>query len=168
MKTTRFLLTAFAAAMMMTACEGDDNMKSVPDPAGTITANISASTDISFSETGNHEAWYLWWTTPNNFVIASNSYFTTSNFDFYRICVCDVGRVGGLGSITEIPTSGYSQQITDEDDSIACQVGHGYIFKMEKLYYGQPTGDISYVRLYVAEKLTNGAKVKYQYPFIPE
>ena len=65
---------------------GGDSGQSVPDPPGTITANISASTSI------NTSYGRIYWTSPDNFVLDSRYYNLAS--------ICDLGAIQGLGNIT--------------------------------------------------------------------
>jgi hypothetical protein len=78
--------------------------------------------------------------------------------------------VSGLGDIKNIPASGFSQPTLDNDASITCETGHGYIAKIE-YRENNTTKLILYIRLYVVESIVDetgkitGAKIKYQYPF---
>ena len=162
----------------------DDNGTSIipSDPAGTITADIGAAswlgyppyqsgTFISFFDEidTTYLVWDLAWGEPNNFVYASRVHMV-GTWDV-AISVCDLGEKKGLGDIQTIPSDGYSGQGTS--NTIACNVGHGYVFRIENLSGNQPSGVIRYyARLYVVESIMTsdsiiGAKVKYQYPFKP-
>jgi hypothetical protein len=167
-------LILFSLIFIYSGCQKDDNLKPVPDPAGTITSNISANTSIAFGN--EHIIWSLWWTSPNNFATASNYWVGTSFWYFYRVSTCDLGKMNGLGNIDKIPTNGFTNPESWVSSSVACEKGHGYVIKAERLYEDQglpqlPTGEVFYVRLYVVESLTStsggimGAKIKYQYPF---
>jgi hypothetical protein len=79
----------------------------------------------------------------------------------------------GLGNITTIPKTGFTAS-TDNyylTNAIACEAGHGYVFRLIDYFYGAV--DSTYARLYVVSSLTStdggimGAQVKYQYPFNP-
>jgi hypothetical protein len=39
--------------------------------------------------------------------------------------------MAGLGNITKIPTSGFTIPKWLSDNSVACEVGHGYVIKYE-------------------------------------
>jgi hypothetical protein len=123
----------------------------VPDPPGTITANISENTRIDVYSS------YIRWCTPDNF-----------DLEGYYISICNLGAMSGLGNITKIPTSGFTAP-RSRNTSVACEEGHGYVIKLE---YSSGSNPI-YVRLYVVESIVSttggimGAKVKYQCPFEP-
>jgi len=171
MKKSKLIL-ATAAVVLMAALAGcgksadnpspNDPNTPVADPEGTMTANISQTTEIGIQSCGN-----IRWTTPNNFNLVG--YATAQNSGVFSIC--DLGAMRGLGNITSIPQSGY----IDGGGSIinsaaACEVGHGYVIKAE---YQGSVWSTTYVRLYVEESIIStdggimGAKVKYQYPFTP-
>jgi hypothetical protein len=134
----------------------------VPDPAGTITANIaeSSSTRINIVERG-----LIGWTAPDNFYLSG---YWGNYTIFASISICNLGAMSGLGNITKIPASGFTAPTSSSNSSVACEAGHGYVVKFEV-----NGGDPEYLRLYVVESIVNtsggiiGAKVKYQYPFVP-
>jgi hypothetical protein len=169
-KFFRFLSLVFVAASLaiFTGCEKDpDNPhNSVPDPAGTITANISESTGILEWNVGSGD-FRVRWCKPDNFRLQGYSEFIT----YMLISVCNLGTVAGLGNITEIPTSGFSNPTFDTNTEVACEVGHGYVIKIEG--FSSTIKPTVYIRLYVVESIVStsggimGAKVKYQYPFEP-
>ena len=146
-----FLIQALIALSLVcvTGCSKDDpsnSNSSVPDPEGTVTANISENRSIMLS--ANTYSFGIGWTEPNNFWLGATS-------------ICDMGAMKGLGNITKIPQTGY----TSDNTTVACQVGHGYVVVLGPAY--------AYARLYVVSSLVNtsggimGATVKYQYPFNP-
>jgi len=133
----------------------DDPNKPLPDPIGTVTANISQNTRIDIPGIGS-----ISWTEPDNFALKCEEY------DYlYIVSICDLGEMKGLGNITNNPTTGFTVPAW-ENTAVACQSGHGYVVKFEK-----PFAATQYVRLYVAEPITSfgssiiGAKVKYLYKF---
>jgi hypothetical protein len=140
----------------------------VPDPEGTVTANISSSTRIDISDKNIYAYGIIGsieWTEPDNFDLNDDRY----HYYYYAssVSICDMGQMRGLGNITNIPQTGYSSpQYTNS--AVACESGHGYVVKFERTDYF-----IYYVRLYVVEPIVStlggimGAKVKYQYPFEP-
>ncbi len=162
-RITILLVTVVTMIMMTTACKKDDDANnpntSVPDPAGTITSNISENTYINFYETEQHYIGRLLWAKPDNFYLEGGN-------NFY-ISICNMGRMNGLGNITHIPTSGFSAPTYNSSKEIACEAGHGYVIKIEKPTFAKTY----YARLYVVEPIVSttggimGAKVKYQYPF---
>ena len=167
-----YLIALFSIALIsMSSCSKDDDEQSAPDPQGTITANISESTRISFfDEYMNYEILELYLYFPNNFIIYGKEIFDHSYSKWYYcyISVCNVGKIRGLGDIKKIPQTGFSTE-KKLDTSIACEVGYGYVFKIRSEFSNRDF----YVRLYVEELLVStlggiiGAKVKYQYPFEP-
>jgi hypothetical protein len=152
-------------------CEDKDDPNdpdnAVPDPTGTITVNI---TEITREEEGiiiglfGGIAWYP----PNNFLLGCNDYNENGNWQHYNVSICNLGSMSGLGNITKIPASGFTVP-SELNLSVACEEGHGYVVKFEKEDGSSP----EYVRLYVVESIVStsggimGAKVKYQYPFVP-
>jgi hypothetical protein len=169
-----FLISCLLATCMclVFGCGKDDPAdpdNKVPDPPGTITVNIS---DVSKLETeaelealaitiksSNSTIGAIAWYPPDNLLLAGNDYV---------VSICNLGAMSGLGNITKIPTSGFTTP-SEFDLSGACEAGHGYVVKFEKEDGSNPT----YVRLYVVESIVSttggimGAKVKYQYPFVP-
>jgi len=131
----------------------------LPDPEGTVTANISTTTRIDI--TNNQDNGYIKWTGPDNFNIYGGYYNTR------LVSICNLGAMKGLGNITNIPQTSYTTP-QYSTTTVACEVGHGYVIKFESLNYGT-----LFVRLYVQESIINtsggvmGAMVKYQYPFAP-
>ncbi|MDR2131217.1 MAG: hypothetical protein LBP56_08685 [Odoribacteraceae bacterium] len=159
MKNTLFLLVT-AAAMLFAGCGDDDDPNDpnnrVPDPEGTVTANISDDSDTYIRLSNPHGN--IGWSSPDNFYL----------YAYDRVSICDLGPMRGLGNITSIPSTGFSAP-KSRDESVACEAGHGYVVKFE-----HNDGSVAvYVRLYVVEPVVSttggimGAKVKYQYPFEP-
>ena len=169
MKRVNFFFVGclLATSMFFAGCESTNNpdnpSTSVPDPAGTMTANLAESVGITA------EYAYIYWTKPDNFHLLSMSYYPSTGQYGCTISICDVGKIAGLGNITQISLSGFSASDVNIS-GIACETGHGYIIKLQDNFYGGPT---IYVRLYVVEKIVStsggvmGAKVKYQFPFEP-
>ena len=159
------LLSSF---FVLTGCKKDaDNENSVSDPQGTITANISESSYFHvFYDDDNFAIVTVRWCSPDNFYLEkSYTWFYEEN---WKISICDLGSMKGLGNITIIPASGFTVPAY-KNTSIACETKHGYVIKCERIGLGQ----VVYVRLYVEESIIStsggimGAKVKYQYPFEP-
>jgi hypothetical protein len=152
------MLTAFA-------CDKDDPndpKNSVPDPPGTITANISDDISIGIDYDEGH-CGSIGWCSPDNFrLFAGGGYYES-------VSICNLGVISGLGNITRIPTSGFTVP-SRSNSSIACEEGYGYVIKFESERANK--GPV-YVRLYVVESIVSttggimGAKVRYQYPFVP-
>jgi hypothetical protein len=165
MKKKLFLMMIAAAAIIFAGCSKDDDPNNsdntVPDPAGTLSANITESTSASLD--GMYVAWYP----PNNLWLHTS--YGGPNF-YTNFSICDMGKVNGLGAITTIPTIGYTEEVNVQTKTMPCELGHGYVIKVR---WWMTSGEIYYVRLYVSELIENnngtliGAKVKYQYPFNP-
>jgi len=173
-----FLLSAkFLLAILIClplSCNKDDSTNpnnpgnSVPDPEGTVTANISEMTDFEFTD-DNLGLGRLAWSRPDNIALCGAWYIGENRC---YASICNIGKVNGLGSIKNIPSSGFSTPTFNEwNNSTACEKGHGYVIKFDKRNNG--TVKIIYVRLFVVETIISttgsimGAKVKYQYPFEP-
>ena len=152
-----------AVMLVVVGCKKDNDSDAsnpntpVPDPGGTITANISESVFITISgDIGGT----IGWTAPDNFKLSS---------DKGKVSICDIGVMKGLGNIINIPQTGYSEALTNSQ-VVAFQQEHGYMIKFERSELSIPP---VFVRLYVEEPIINvmneiiGAKVKYQYPFKP-
>jgi len=162
------LVGVFLLAITFAACEKNNNDPSNPnnpvsDPEGTITANISETTYIYFG-TSVYNTGYIGWLKPDNFYLCGDKYLRIN-----KVSICELGLVNGLGSITNIPQTGYTIPAL-ENSTVACESKNGYVAKLELLV---EDGIIlsKYVRLYVVEPIVStlggimGAKVKYQYPF---
>jgi hypothetical protein len=157
-------LAAFAAAAV--SCgkgEPLDPYAIVPDPRGTITANISEETAIDVNVNVNGEdrqVGVIGWAFPDNFQIGA--------YDPYYASICDLDSMRGLGNINLHPAYSEYVDLGEYSKSTACEAGHGYVVWFSSSASG---GRTVYVRLYVVEKLLNtkggiiGARVKYQYPF---
>ena len=130
---------------------GTDN--SVPDPEGTITFSMANSGIRLGSNTAEQRGAGIGFANDGIWVA-----MTTSNNLFCQNCtIASIGKVAGLGDIKKIPSSGFASMI-------AIETGCGYVVKCNDGTYG---------RLYVVEWVIStsnaiiGAKVKYQYPFVP-
>jgi len=141
----------------ITFLDGPDTPKDttvVKDPEDTFTVNIGENAGINIPINGR-----IYWTAPNNFYVSGNP---------YSVSICDLGKVKGLGYITEIPKKVFTTPLLF-NSAIACEPGHGYVVKFERGNTVPP----QYVRLYVVKHLYNtygeivGEEVKYQYPFEP-
>ena len=149
-------IVAILAVLFVASCskKGNDPTNpnnSVPDPAGTVTANITDNTEIEIGDYG-----YISWISPDNFHLYSYG-------GDAKKFICDLGQMNGLGNIASVPQTGFTA-LGNHSTTVACEKGHGYVVKFE----GNGT---YYVRLYVVEPILGagggviGAKVKYQYPF---
>ena len=138
--------------------ENGNGNTTIADPVGTITANISESTMIEILSGG-----YILWAKPNNFYL-----YHSHGYVGPTVSICNLGAMRGLGNITNIPQTGYTNP-GNVNKEVACEIGNGYVIKFEG---GALTAPL-FVRLYVVESIIStsggimGAKVKYQYPFKP-
>ena len=127
----------------------------VPDPVGTITANISESTSISM----NTYYGAVKWTKPDNLYLYGN---------YCRVSICNLGKVKGLGNIANklnnvgsLPQTGWTI-LAYSNYEVACETGHGYVIK-----YSYSDEIVGALALYVVEPIIStsggimGAKVKY-------
>lgn len=158
MKTFRLLAYAFAmtvAALAMGSCSSDepedpnkpeevDPTKPVDDPVGTIVLRMRNDNETLLGD---------FIISPENNFRAKEYYSTKERFSY----IASLGHVSGLGNITAIPLTGWSQEM-------AVTPGNGYV------QYNERTG--KFYRMYVVEwmNLANdggicGAVVKYQTPF---
>jgi hypothetical protein len=165
------MIAAFAAVAVSCSKDEDpsdpnDPNSVVPDPEGTITANISPDTRIIVRDVDyNSNVGNIGWTRPDNFDLYSD-------FGDVYVSICDLGEMKGLGNITSIPSTGYTTPTYAHrgDESVACEAGHGYVVKFE-IFSNNPNlnREPIYTRLYVVEPIVStvggimGAKVKYYY-----
>ena len=178
-----------AGVTMFSGCNKDDpdnedngngnENTTIADPVGTITANIAIGAEIKLRM--DNTDCTVSWTKPDNIWIRGDVYWYDNHYPYgkyvYFISICSVGKINGLGAITKIQTSGYTNPTEGSNGTLSCDVGYGYIIKIEKKdeYDGimQPTQQTTYARMYVVESIVStgggvmGAKVKYQYPFEP-
>lgn len=140
---------------------GCGKMGSVSDPKGTIEANIRNDPGGVRIELEDYEI-ALMMDQSNNF-IPTHLVRATGFYPDFKIA--SVGKVSGLGAITKIPESGWS-------DAAAVKPGYGYVLKTGGTDGGRPIR-VEYARVYVKEWMTTtgdliiGCKVAYQAPFIP-
>ena len=164
---------------IMVAFMSSCSKETTPDPPGTITTNLVSNVilydgpmttpystiyqtygyvqmivgmnpstlNTSFQEKiGTDGVGYTNWTVLSNDISAAN-----------------IGAVGGLGDVTQKPTSGYTV-------SSILEVGHGYVVRYKKSYNSSDQ-NYFYARFYVSEWIIStsggiiGAKVNMQYPF---
>lgn len=164
----RHLTIALTVLSMLSSCGKDDPElpdspdtpdtpevidpdKPVPDPAGTVTVNIVNDDEtISLGE-------------PISIAMDNGNNFRA--YSYVGSCkIVNVGKVAGLGNITEIPTSGWKEKA-------AVVPGEGYVLLWSR--YDSYTGitEQSFARVYVVgymESTTGGimgAQIKYQCPF---
>jgi hypothetical protein len=147
--------------------ENGEKDVAVPDPVGTITANIAYEVSISIITGKNHGS--IGWQNSDNFYLKGSLKKKKSfNNKYYNVSICNLGKMEGLGNITRIPQAGFSYP-EEINSSVACESGHGYVIKFEL----KPKQAPVYVRLYIVGPIIStgggikGAMVKYQYPFVP-
>jgi hypothetical protein len=168
-KLLRFLSLVLVAASLATfaGCDKDpDNPhNSVPDPAGTITANISEDSEIRI-EYGGDIYGDIGWHVPDNFYITGRYLHPVAGAQVY-VTICDLGAMSGLGNIQFPESNPGCTPFSTSISSVACEQGHGYL-----VVFSHQSQSVV-VRLYVVEPIVStsggimGAKVKYQYPFEP-
>lgn len=141
------ILLAMIGTFPFTSCSDDeapdpdrgqiiDPDADVDDPTGTV------SLAMRNRDNGNTRLEYIYIDDGNNFS-GSYSYFAS------------IGKVRGLGNVSDIPTSGWASQV-------AVNPGYGYVA------YG---GDNQFYRIYVEDYIVStgggiiGADIKYQTPF---
>lgn len=142
------ILLAMIGTFPFTSCSDDeapdpdrgqiiDPDADVDDPTGTV------SLAMRNQDNGNTRLGYIYIDDGNNFS-GSSSYFAS------------IGKVRGLGNVSDIPTSGWASQV-------AVNPGYGYV-----AYNG---GDRQFYRIYVEDYIVStgggiiGADIKYQTPF---
>lgn len=142
------ILLAMIGTFPFTSCSDDeapdpdrgqiiDPDADVDDPTGTV------SLAMRNQDNGNTRLGYIYIDDGNNFS-GSYSYFAS------------IGKVRGLGNVSDIPTSGWASQV-------AVNPGYGYV-----AYNG---GDNQFYRIYVEDYIVStgggiiGADIKYQTPF---
>lgn len=142
------ILLAMIGTFPFTSCSDDeapdpdrgqiiDPDADVDDPTGTV------SLAMRNQDNGNTRLGYIYIDDGNNFS-GSSSYFAS------------IGKVRGLGNVSDIPTSGWASQV-------AVNPGYGYV-----AYNG---GDRQFYRIYVKDYIVStgggiiGADIKYQTPF---
>ncbi len=190
-KKKLFYTILLAVALPLAGCEKAEPV--APDVDGTITVWLGNGTprmDIEWTGgycPGPTNMPLFSWNSPGNLVAIQDDYYgmrgTHNDMTYlytYSVRILDVGRVAGLDGIKKISGSNWIPLL-------ACEVGRGYIIRIEAKTYAryypdqtvQPTDPdywegVQYARLFVAETAKNndgvpiGAKVKYQFPFIPE
>ncbi len=132
--------------------ENVDPDKPVNDPVGTVSLNLmlGGSDPVIF-------------TTPTG---ARFSLGITNDLNF--TCtgeIAGIGKVAGLGNITQIPTSGWKR-------NAAVTKGEGYVVKFEYYDYDSESVTQIFGRIYVSGYLESalgtiiGAQIKYQCPFL--
>lgn len=142
------ILLAMIGTFPFTSCSDDE----APDPDRGQIIDPDADVDDPTStvslamrnqDNGNTRLGYIYIDDGNNFS-GSSSYFAS------------IGKVRGLGNVSDIPTSGWASQV-------AVNPGYGYV-----AYNG---GDNQFYRIYVEDYIVStgggiiGADIKYQTPF---
>ena len=186
MKTAvQILIVAFIGVACMMSCKKDSKGT---DSKETLELGVISQEFITknlvepnlLKEFDLYSTYNVSWESPNNIKTtlfnkgwfpALNEWATTQKFAGFGIFdidgICSVGKVWGLGAITEIPTSGYT-------NTVICEVGCGYVIRYSDAPFDfdfYTSHMLTYARMYVVEQIVNtsneviGAKVKYQYPF---
>lgn len=139
-----FLLVSMFLSLLMIGCSKDepsdpnkpdsvDPSGAVADPVGTVTMRMRNDKETKLGE--------LYMSSDNNFYCSKGM-------------IASLGPVNGLGNVSDIPQSGWS-------DQMAINLGYGY------MYYD----DSNYYRIYTTQWMKNsydeitGIEFKYQSPF---
>ena len=156
-KNWAILIGVVILVAVVTGCKKEDKT----DPKGTVLVAMREGSSTTYVKPdGSNIDLYIY---NDNFY---DSYGYTK--------FATIGKVSGLGSIKQIPTSGYAKP------PVAVTPGYGYVAKCEETTYNPSTGrndlveKTTYLRIYVVDYIYSagsggviGANVKYQYPFNP-
>lgn len=141
-----------SAAVMITACSKDTEEEPQPeDPNKPETVDPTAPTNdptgtVVMRMRNDNE------TKLGNMIISSDNNFSCSGTNNM---IASIGQVSGLGNITDIPLSGWS-------DNVAVEIGNGYVYYDGSQYYR------IYAVQWLKDALTDaiiGVELKYQSPF---
>jgi len=117
-------LLLVTATLLLQACGGSDGSPP-PDPAGMVSSGIRVSGQGAFQidfDTGLVTSGAF--SSTNDMMLDANV-----NFDaFNPRQIADVGVVGGLGSITAIPSAGFVA-------ALQASTGHGYVLRDGAKYW---------------------------------
>ena len=161
MKTLLFCWLMTTTIFVLSCVKKDSQDTSVPDPTGTITTNLSVTSDLILYQTGpalhGTGTIRLGINVPavNDWIYFNDGYNNSMNYGQ----TVDVGEVHGLGNVTDKPTTGYGYQV-------AFIKGHGYVVK-----YPITSETNGYGRFYVVDFQKDvldeiiGVTIKYQGPF---
>ena len=159
-KVATIIACLAVTSMMFSGCKKDDstNGNSVTDPPGTVTINIR-NDEIYDKGIGWYGIVYIPSEDIEMIMLGNNNFGVGSDYASEN-GIISVGKVSGLGNITEKPSNGYSL-------FVAVEKGVGYVGRIT-FDENNPT----YIRIYVVDFLHAansggiiGATIKYQYPW---
>ena len=153
-------LVAMTLGVAMTSCEKEEpNGSSTDTPLpGSITVKMrnedNGNTKIYIDD--SHNA-YL-------YIVSANNFCCNIFRGLYDFEIASVGKVGGLGHITEVPSSGWSSEVS-------VFVGHGYVVRWRTgILVGTEViyEDYNYLRLFVHDEIvsTGGGIIGYTVSYI--
>lgn len=169
MKRLRTLMTLCLVAMTlgvaMTSCE-KENVDAAAD-GSTIEAPLPGSITIKMRNYDN--GWTrIWFATSTHLYINSANNFRSGN-DYanrYYIDIASVGKVSGLGGITVVPETGWT-------DEVSVFVGHGYVVRFAERIWDSDLdeyvySDYTYTRIFVHDEIisTGGGIIGYTVSYI--
>ncbi len=167
MKRLLFCLLTIITVFVLSCTKKDTQDTSVPDPAGTITTNLSVTSDLILCQTGpTHYGTGTIRLGMNVPAVTDWIYFNDGyNNSMNKGETADIGQVHGLGNVTEKPTAGFTF-------NAALIKGEGYVIRYkEDINYANSTLPYSYGRFYVVDYQLDalgeimGVTIKYQGPF---
>ncbi len=164
-------LVAMTLGVAMTSCEKEDvdadgSTTNTPLP-GSITVKMrnedNGETKIYIDRSVNGCYAYLYINSANNFDLYTYQEFRTD----YDVEIASVGKVNGLGGITEVPGFGWSSEVS-------VFVGHGYVVRCRYREYIYGSGeytdysDYTYTRIFVHDEIvsTGGGVIGYTVSYI--
>lgn len=146
------------------------NPETPADPEGTIMANLSCGSDLSFSGMPFYTSYGVKLSKDYNFSTSKSYYWVgESSYIRYFSDIVSIGSVNGLSFITKVPEKGWT-------DNSAAVSGYGYVVRYKYGYFpsreeaidadADALPNVVYVRLYVTDYITNnsdgGCTIKYQ------
>jgi len=171
---------SFLFLLAFTSCSKKDDTPA--DPEGTIPTTINFtvnSTPITLYQgvcedaPSNYCKYAIVWFGMDGSLNAATNSHSSEVADFSSYCgihspcgdFASVGKVGGLGAVTDIPTSGWAT-------TVGIEKGYGYVLRYRHTYlFTTSTLPYHYCRFYVVDWLKStsggliGAKIKYQNEF---
>ncbi len=161
-------LVAMTLGVAMTSCEKEGpNGSSTDTPLpGSITVKMrngdNGSTTIYMDKNNQGGYAYVYINSANNFDYTAYNGYSDEHYD---VGIASVGKVGGLGYITDVPSSGWS-------DEVSVFVGHGYVVRWRTgIWVGTEViyvEDYNYLRLFVHDEIvsTGGGIIGYTVSYI--
>lgn len=155
-----FLFTVILA-VSFAACK-DDNIPSIPDPEGTQEIEMVGLPPFYVD--------YALHINAAIYITSGGTFYGTNNENNYAK-FCSVGKIDGLGYITEIPTDVVWSKSDNIHNYIYLKKGYGYIADINGIYYRLFVKDIREEFFYDEYDIPipfNVFVIRYQYPFISE